>query len=416
MPFRGSFTLLRVKGVPIRLHWTLLLVLVPVAIVLSADFPEVAAAAGVPVDGLLLPPLLWGGMMAVLLFASVAIHELAHTLVALRAGSKVYEITLMFIGGVSQVARIPSQRVETLMAAAGPATSLALGALLLVGHASLPADTADLRLGMFYLGHINFVLGLFNLLPAFPMDGGRILRGLLAGRLGAVRATSVAARVGQVLALLMAVLSLVFGNFLLLIVAIFVYAGASQEALAEETRSALEGLRVADIMRPRPPAVALQTPMAILAGIMRGAGSTEVVVVDDCAHPLGLVRATDLARLPPAQRSKAAVGDLGEQQLTRFTVQVSQDESALAALERADQAGAEYVIAVDEAAAGNVSTLTGLFGPRDIEKALLLRSLENERRPRGAVAARSKSLRRTTARRPADAPIRPTRQRVAGGH
>jgi Zn-dependent protease/CBS domain-containing protein len=379
MSMRGSFTLLRVKGVPIRLHWTLLLILPYVAFVFSRDFAGVADAASVGAEGLSLPPLFWGALLALALFASVAVHELAHSLVAIRVGGRVRAITLMLIGGVSQIERLPRRKgIEALMAAAGPAVSLALGALFLFGRGLLPADAGDLRLGFFYLGQINLILGFFNLLPAFPMDGGRVLRDLLATRMGALRATRVAALVGKVLAVFMGLFGLWTGNLFLLLVAIFVFGGAVQEARMEETRDALDGLRVADVMRPRPLAVSPETPVTDLPKLMRKAGRMEAVVVDDCAQPLGLVQASDLARLSAAERTHAAVSDLGDH-VARAAVQVSKEESAADALDRADDAGVEYLIAIDEASPGGVPTVVGLLERREIEKALFLCSLEEER-------------------------------------
>src|SRR5690348_16219860 len=108
------------------------------------------------------------------------------------------------IGGVSEVSQLPPRaRDEATMALLGPVASLAIGgACFLVQHA-IPATAFNVRFGIFYLGSLNVLLGLFNLLPAYPMDGGRILRALLAGRLGRVRATAIAARIGKGLAVLL---------------------------------------------------------------------------------------------------------------------------------------------------------------------------------------------------------------------
>jgi Zn-dependent protease len=388
MPLSGALTLLRVKGVPVRAHWTLLLIVPYLAVVFSADFAGVADMADVPVQSLTLPPLLWGVVLAIGLFVSVALHELAHTLVALRVGGKVREITLMLIGGVSQIERLPDRKgIEAIMAAAGPATSLAIGALLLVTTWFLPASAVDLRLGLFYLGQINLVLGLFNLVPAFPMDGGRVLRSLLATRLGTMRATDIAALIGKAFAVLMAAAGLWAGNFLLLIIAFFIYAGAGAEARMEQTRHAIEGVRVAELMTPHPPVVPLDTPLARLPRLMRAAGRMELVVTDERGHPLGLVRASDLTRFAPADRERLTVRDIGDR-LASSAVQVPLDDPARTALERADESGAEYVIAVDQTAA-DPPGLAGLLARSDIEKLMLLRALDEragheERAPRTA--------------------------------
>src|SRR5262249_53472227 len=139
---RGSITLFRVRSVPVKAHWTLLLILPYLAFVFAVRFGAVAQKSGVEPKDLLLPPLFWGILIALGLFPSVAIHELAHTWVAIRSGGQVREITLMLLGGVSQIERMPRRpRYEALMAAAGPLTSLLLGGILLwIGRLPLHAD------------------------------------------------------------------------------------------------------------------------------------------------------------------------------------------------------------------------------------------------------------------------------------
>jgi len=375
MPTRGSFTVLHVVGVPVRVHWTLLLAIPYIAYVFSTDFAGVAGMAHVRAPRLVLSPLVWGALLAVGLFASVLVHELAHTLVAQRAGGRVREITLMLLGGASQIERMPRRKgVEALVAAAGPATSLVLGAVLLAVRSAASPRAVDLHLGLFYLGQINIALALFNLLPAFPMDGGRVLRSLLATRIGHLRATRIAARIGDAFGVAMALYGVWTGNYLLLLVAFFIHVGAGHETGLEQTRNATLGLRVADVMTPNPPAITFDTPLAAAPALMRTAGRMELVVVDGRGHPLGLVRAADLARVTPRDRARLAVGDL-RAPLARSAVQVPIGDSASDALERADEAGAEYILAVDGAAA-DPPALAGLLVRRDIEKALFLRALE----------------------------------------
>ena len=375
MPTRGSFTILRVRGVPVRVHWSLLLILPYIAVVFSAYFARVTGVAAIPAERVSLPPLFWGVLLAVGLFASVAIHELAHTLVAIRAGGRVHDITLMLLGGVSRIERMPPGKgTEALMAAAGPATSLALGAALLALHGMAPSGAADVHLGLFYLGQINLVLGVFNLVPAFPMDGGRVLRALLAIWLGRLRATRAATLVGKTLAVAMALFGVWTGNYLLLLIAIFVYAGAGQELRAEETRQALEGLQVGDLMLRAPPAVQLDAPVAILPARMRAAGSMELVVVDEAHRPVGVVRAQDLLRLSPEQQATLEVGDLGPR-LSPAAVLATPNEPATEALDRAQDLGADYVIAVERDSL-HAPFMVGLVRRRELEQALLLRGLE----------------------------------------
>jgi Zn-dependent protease len=209
----------RLFGIPLEVHWTFVLL---VALVLMATLPT--GAAGVV-----------GGLLWVLaLFASVVVHELAHCLVARPRGGDVLGILLLPIGGVSRMARLPSAPAdETAIALAGPVTSLGIGALLLVlgavaaGASFWPPTLVD-GSWLARLGWLNLLLGLFNLLPALPMDGGRVLRAGLSRRRSRVRATTIAARVAKVVAAGLVVAG-VLSDIWLVLIGVFVYLGASGE-------------------------------------------------------------------------------------------------------------------------------------------------------------------------------------------
>lgn len=195
--FKTSYKIASVAGIPIRVHITLVLTL-----------PLLALYIG------WLPALIF----AVALLTSIVLHELGHSLVALRRGGRVEEILLLPIGGAARMSRMsPRPMDELLMAAAGPAVSFLLFALLFFGGALVPrrlglwcVNVGTLRVGFFpisgvlnvlqLIGVMNLALGLFNLLPAFPMDGGRMLRALLSRRLGRLKATKIAMIVGRFLA------------------------------------------------------------------------------------------------------------------------------------------------------------------------------------------------------------------------
>lgn len=184
-----AFTLARVWGIPIRLHISLVVMLV------------IVATLGGMAGGWM--GLLWTVSLTAAVFASIVLHELAHSLVALQFGCRVRSITLLFIGGAAQMQQMPRRAwQEFLMAAAGPALSLGLWALL--GRVSLVltarGDAPMLAELAYLLARANGMLALFNLIPAFPMDGGRLLRAALTPRMGRLRATYIASRLGRTLA------------------------------------------------------------------------------------------------------------------------------------------------------------------------------------------------------------------------
>jgi Zn-dependent protease len=226
-----GLTIFRIRGIPVRLHPSLLVFLPYLAFVAMRQLGAVARLLGIPRDAFRLPPLVWGVILAVGLFVAVLVHELCHSLVALRSGARVHAITLMMLGGVSFIDGRLSPGREAWMAFAGPLGSFAIAAASFAVFRFVPLPQEALA-ALFAFALTNALIGAFNLLPAFPMDGGRIVRGLLARRIGQARATVFAARLGKVMAVALGLYALWSLNLLLLLIAWFVYAGARGEERA----------------------------------------------------------------------------------------------------------------------------------------------------------------------------------------
>jgi len=316
----------------------------------SIQFRGVARLAGVDESSLILPPLVWGALLAIGLFASVTVHELAHTLVAIRLGGSVRSITLMLLGGVSQLAHAPKRpRDEALVAIVGPITSLVLGAILIALRVVWTSAPPDVLMALFYLGAMNVTLGLFNLLPAFPMDGGRVLRAVLAAILDRERATVIAGSIGKVCAFGLGVLGLLTGNLLMIVIAVFVYVGARAEIDHERVQRALDGLRIVDLVptfRQPLPVVRANATIADALERMREVNRLELVVVDERDQPIGAIHAGELRALSASARASTTVGELVAALPSRQIV-VPWDTSANDALEAAAEANAELVLVVD---------------------------------------------------------------------
>ena len=222
---------MRVRSIPVRVHWSLWLVV--------GLFALEGAAWGA---GGIAAVLLWVGLV----FGSVLAHEFGHALVARRRGARVHAITLFALGGVTQAEGLDDRpRDELLLTAAGPAVSLGLAAVGAVAAVGLgvPLMPLDMHGGslLAQLVWLNLLLGTFNLLPAFPMDGGRLLRAGLTLRVGPERATRIAANVGRVVAGAMVVGGLMVGSFWLAAIGVFVLVGASAEQRQAELARLLAG-------------------------------------------------------------------------------------------------------------------------------------------------------------------------------
>ena len=333
-PTLRGLTLLRVRGIPLRLHWTLGAMVLYLAWVFSVRFTELAAHIGPSV----LPPLAWGFVIAVGLFVGVALHELGHSMLALALGGKVRAITLTFIGGVSEIEEMPRHGLrEALVAFAGPAVSFLL-AVIAWGIAAAVDGNPDVHLGLSLLARLNLVIGIFNLLPAFPLDGGRVLRSLLDVRLGRVRATRVAANISKGLAVALALLGLL-GNWMLLVIALFLWMTADSEARAERLRAALSDVRVAELLDPEPgEQVDAETPVSTVAERMVAARRLGFVVTSG-PNIIGRVHLSRIKRVPPAERTVMPVREIADP-LPEIDVDARVDE----AMRRMEQAGATSIV------------------------------------------------------------------------
>ncbi len=244
----SSFKIGRVLGIDVKVHWTFFLLL---AFFAYAGYRGSGSAAGALVAVAII----------IALFICVLLHEFGHSVVAQRLGIEVPDITLLPIGGVARLKTLPERPWdEVKIAVAGPLVNVVLAPIFfavayLLGTSplqqiSILQGTASLGQVFAYLGIINVALVVFNMIPAFPMDGGRVLRGLLATRLGPVRATDISAAVGQFFAVAFFLIGL-FSNPLLMLIAVFIFFGASGEQQIVRQREMTRGLAVSDVMGKR---------------------------------------------------------------------------------------------------------------------------------------------------------------------
>jgi len=313
---KWSFRLGSVAGIKVYMHWTFLLLVGWIFFSHLAHGNNVAMATR-------------GAVFIVAVFGCVVLHELGHALAARRYGIRTRDITLLPIGGVARLERMPEKPAQELVVAlAGPAVNVIIAAVLFMVLAVLGTLVNLLSLeivGGGFLANlmtVNLLLVVFNMLPAFPMDGGRVLRALLATQMNYRRATHIAATVGQGMAILFALLGLfVFKNPFLLFIALFVFLGAQSEAEMVGVQQTLRGQSVRDAMMTRfrtlPPEATLDDAVReLLAGsqqdfpVVSGDLLVGILIRNDLVK--AIAEGGRLARVESAMRQNCSVVDVSE--------------------------------------------------------------------------------------------------------
>ncbi|HUK93183.1 MAG TPA: CBS domain-containing protein [Methanomicrobiales archaeon] len=322
----GSIRIGRIFGIPVILHWSLLLAIPLFTLVIGTDIPLLSEPVfslfrvSNPDTSLLVQgwdPYLLGAVVSLALFACVLIHELAHCVVALRRGIRINSITLLILGGISSIENeLPDPRDELPMALAGPLMSLALGVLssiLVLATTSFVKNMPVAAVLVFlfgYLALLNLILFVFNLLPAFPMDGGRVLRAWLAERMPLAKATRIAADIGKIFAVIFGIFGVfVVFNPVLIIIAFFIYIGADQEFMALRTTLLLRDVAVRDVMSPNLVTVAPEMPVPEVIRLMYSTKHLGFPVVE-MGRLVGMVTLEDVHRTSEIDRDAKRVGDI----------------------------------------------------------------------------------------------------------
>lgn len=365
MAYRLPFTLL---GIPIKLDATFLILVVLLTWIIGSQVGIMVDAFNLPIDPQNLErgltPYLLGLIAALGLVFSVLIHELGHSVVARWYGVEVKEITLWLLGGVAQFQEMPRQRgAEAVVAIAGPVTSVLLAGVFAVLWITASAGTALFVLS--YLTIVNIALAIFNMLPALPMDGGRVLRSLLAMSMGQLKATRTAASVSQVVAILMGIYGFLTLHIFLLAIAFFIYIAVRGEVQYAIITEALEEVPVRDLMTRDVVTVPPDMLVSELIELMFFRKHLGYPVVDEGGQLVGFVKLqhAEGAR-PDARVADVMVTDL------KF---VSENESAVTAFRKISEEDLGRLIVVD--AGGR---MVGLLSKTDLVKAIQVRMVSSE--------------------------------------
>lgn len=317
----------------------------------------------------------WGevfnGILFILaLFACVVLHEYGHALTARKYGIKTRDITLYPIGGVARLERMPEKPIEELwVALMGPAVNVVIAAglfaYLYLTNSLVPLNQLTVASGSFLerLMTVNISLVLFNLIPAFPMDGGRVLRAILAMRMDYVRATQIAASIGQGMAFLLGFWGL-FNNPFLLFIAFFVWIGASQEASLVQMKNSISGIPVTRAMMTDFQTLSPRDNLARVVGLVLAGSQHDFPVVDGEGRVIGILeRDAFIAALSSQGQSAPVVG------VMRGNLpEVDSYEMVESALMRLQESGAKALPVT------HLGQLVGLVTAENITEFLMIRS------------------------------------------
>ena len=345
---KWSYRIGSIGGIPIKLHLSFLIILLIFIWIFAVnDFRIKTLGIIIGFGGMNISTwlkYLLGAIASVLFFATLLFHELSHSFVARRYGTKILSITLFVLGGVAQMEEIPKEpRKEAKVSAAGPAFSMGIGIIAcaiyyIFGPVSMTAPGATFRdAALIVVGIIafyNVLLGLFNLIPAFPMDGGRILRAWFATRMSYIDATKKAVAVGESFAFAMGIfglLTLNVGGLWLIFIAIFIYFGASAEEKATIISVSLEGVKARDVMTAVPNVVYVPPDMTLnqLVDVMFRTKHIGYPVQEEQSSPvLGVITFGDVRQIPASKRDTTRV----EEVMKREIISIGPDADASDAL------------------------------------------------------------------------------------
>lgn len=353
---KWSWKIARFWGIDIYMHATFLLIVLWVGFSYWVQMHNWAAV--------------FGGIAFILaLFVCVVLHEYGHALTARRYGIRTRDITLYPIGGVARLERIPDEPIEELwVALAGPVVSTAIAAalfLVFIASGGRPVlGVAALQTGSFIerLMAVNVLLVLFNLIPAFPMDGGRVLRALLAMRMDYLHATQIAAGVGQAMAFVFGFVGLMTDPWLLFI-ALFVWIGAEQESSMARIKSSLGGIPVSRAMQTNFQSLSPQDSLARAVDLILAGSQQDFPVVEE-GRVVGILERDSFIKA----LARTGQGTPVTEVMRREVPEVDTHEMVESALSRLEQSGAKTLPVT------HAGRLAGLLTSENITEFLMIRS------------------------------------------
>ena len=381
---RGIELPFKIFGVPVRLHWSYLIILPWFTYVMAMNLGQFAGQFGLdvgPAAGGGAMPWVAGFVAALLLGLSILVHEFGHILTARAYGAPTESVTLWALGGLAALKKMPRQPgAEAVVAIVGPITSLAVGAVFGLLYLLVPDALPTWKATMGLLGVVNVGLAVFNMIPALPLDGGRVLRSLLGLAMPFAKATQIAGTISRVLAGGLVILALFGGGFWLLLIAFFIFVGVGAETRQATVEQQLRGLHAGDLMTREVVTVPPDMPMGEVLRAMMARRLTGFPVAGGDGRIVGTIGLQDYE---DGYDADAAVSTV----MRGEPPTVAAHEEAVRAFEAMAESGFGRLVVVGEGG----QTL-GILSKADVMRAMQVRA--------AALGARRRAARLTPANDP----------------
>ncbi len=365
--FKNSFEIGKISDIPIKLHISFIIALPFIAWLVSTNIETMANLMNISYQNMVIPDYVLGLIITIFLFGSVALHELGHSFVARSRGQKINSITLMLLGGMAEIKEMSEKPNDELrVSIIGPMVSLAIG-LTMILIATLTANIfmPDLVFLILYLGELNVFLAIFNLIPAFPNDGGRVLRALLARKNDFLTATKIAVTVSKVIVFLFGIIGFLYGNFILILIAFFIYMRANQEFQYSMIKETLADLKVKDLMSKDVKYISGDLTVKELLNKMLQKSHSGYPILED-GKLIGCVTMEDIRNIKSEKHAQVTVRDIMSEDIKKISPDADVNKALQILLE--EDIGRLMVMEEDE--------LVGIITRTDIFNAFKIKQVE----------------------------------------
>ncbi len=365
---KNSFKIGSISDIPIKLHISFIIALPFIAWAVSTNIEMMAELMNINYSNMVIPDYILGLVIVIALFISVGLHELGHSFVARSRGNEINSITLMLLGGVAEIKEMSEEPQDELrISLVGPMVSLAIGlTLILIAQLTTNFIAADLQFIVLYLGQLNVFLAIFNLIPAFPNDGGRVLRAFIARKRDFLTATKIAVSVSKVIVFIFGVIGFLYGNFILILIAFFIYMRANQEFQYSKIKKTLSDLKVKDLMSQDVEYISGDITIKELLNKMLNKSHSGYPIIED-DKVVGLVTMEDIRKIDPQKHHDVSVREIMSTNIKK----TSPEEDINKALQLLLEEDIGRLMVIDD------DKLVGIITRTDIFNAFKIKQIEN---------------------------------------